>query len=81
MTMKNKPKVGEFYVLSSDVRGGGPGHGVVFENEKELRPAGQGIIRPSSGGFPPLSEKPRLRYENARDGCRRICKEDSAAIG
>lgn len=41
MTMKNKPKVGEFYVLSSDVRGGGPGHGVVFENEKELRPAGR----------------------------------------
>ncbi|MGW8274741.1 DUF1629 domain-containing protein [Xanthomonas axonopodis] len=63
MTMKNKPKVGEFYVLSSDVRGGGLGHGVVFENEKELRPAGQGIIRPSSGGFPPLSEKPRLRYD------------------
>ncbi|WP_372166048.1 DUF1629 domain-containing protein [Xanthomonas axonopodis] len=63
MTMENKPKAGEFYVLSSDVRGGGLGHGVVFENEKELRPAGQGIIRPSSGGFPPLSEKPRLRYD------------------
>ncbi|MDA8454311.1 DUF1629 domain-containing protein [Acidovorax sp. GBBC 3334] len=63
MKMDNKPKAGEFYVISSDVRGGGPGHGVVFENEKGLRPAGQGIIRPRDGGFPPLGETPRLLYD------------------
>ncbi|MCC4600202.1 DUF1629 domain-containing protein [Xanthomonas melonis] len=64
--LDNAPQEGEFYILRPDVRGGGSVHGVVFENEKALRPAGRGIIRPTDGGFPPLKEAPRLRYDESR---------------
>lgn len=63
MTIQNAPQKGEFYILRPDMRGGGSVHGVVFENEKELRPPGQGMIRPPHGGFPSLQEMPRLRYD------------------
>lgn len=67
MTTPRAPQKGEFYTLRPDLRGGGPGHGVVFENEKALRPPGRGMIRPPHGGFPPLREIPKLRYDS-REG-------------
>ncbi|RRU02339.1 DUF1629 domain-containing protein [Stenotrophomonas sp. 278] len=55
----NLPRKGEFFVISPEA--GGPGHGVVIENADRLRPANQGLIRPSQGGFPDLPEIPVLR--------------------
>ncbi|MCC4606246.1 DUF1629 domain-containing protein [Xanthomonas campestris] len=63
MTSDNKPKKGEFFVLTLDSRTPGPGHGVVFDNEKELLTPPKRSLRPWEGGFPPLREKPRLIYD------------------
>ncbi|ARR13737.1 DUF1629 domain-containing protein [Xanthomonas citri pv. citri] len=65
-TLHNAPQRGAFYIFRPDMRGGRSGHGVVFENEKALRPEGRGIIRPTDGGFPLLKEAPRLRYNQSR---------------
>ncbi len=65
MTDDNKPKKGEFYILRPDMRGS-EGHGMVFENEDALTGIGRGILRPESGGFPPLKETPRLRYHKSK---------------
>ncbi|MCC4589491.1 DUF1629 domain-containing protein [Xanthomonas sp. NCPPB 1067] len=63
MTLHNKPQKGEFFVLTLDSRIPGPGHGVVFDNEKELLTPPKRSLRPWEGGFPPLREKPRLIYD------------------
>ncbi len=63
MTDDNKPKKGEFYILEPDMRRGGPGHGVVLENEKALLTPPRRILWPEGGGFPPLREQPRLVYD------------------
>lgn len=62
----NKPKKGEFFILEPDMRRGGPGHGVVFENEKALLTPPRLILWPEGGGFPPLRETPRLVYDPKR---------------
>lgn len=56
-----KPR--KFYVLGPDLRGGGKGHGLVFENEKKLLTPPRLIVRPADGGFPVLREKPRIVYD------------------
>jgi len=61
-TMTNQPKVGEFFQLRPDIRRGGKGHGVIFENEKALLTPPRLILKPDDGGFPPLQEMPRLIY-------------------
>lgn len=61
------PKAGEFFELEPDATRGGKGHGVVFENEEALLMPPRLIVRPDGGGFPPLRETPRLRY-NPREG-------------
>ena len=66
-TTTNQPKAGEFFKLRPDVRRGGKGHGVVFENEKVLLTPPRLILRPEGGGFPPLGETPRLVY-HPREG-------------
>ena len=57
---KHEPKTGEFFQLQPDARRGGKGHGVVFENEQALLMPPRLILQPSTGGFPPLRETPRL---------------------
>lgn len=58
----NVPKRGEFFELRPDARRRGKGHGVVFENESLKTPPAF-LLRPDSGGFPPLREIPRLVYK------------------
>ncbi len=55
-----------FYVFGPDVTGGGPGHGLFFENEDKLRTPPRLIVRPRDGGFPALSEKPRIVFDRKR---------------
>ncbi|WP_369943533.1 DUF1629 domain-containing protein [Xanthomonas medicagonis] len=59
----NKPKKGAFFELLPDVRRGGKGHGVIFENEKVLLTPPRLILQPDDGGFPPLKETPRLIHD------------------
>lgn len=60
--MTNQPKKGEFFHLQPDVRRGGKGHGVVFENRDALLTPPRLILKPKDGGFPALREIPRLVY-------------------
>ena len=55
----NAPKPNEFFIISRDYDA--PVHGVEFVNEERLRPAGQGLVRPDSGGFPEFPEVPFFR--------------------
>lgn len=64
----NVPKRGEFFELRPDARRRGKGLGVVFENESLLRTPPAFLLRPDSGGFPPLREIPRLVYTPS-EGC------------
>lgn len=59
----NVPKRGEFFELRLDARRRGKGHGVVFENESLLKTPPAFLLRPDSGGFPPLREIPQLVYK------------------
>jgi len=64
VTTQNKPKKGEFYILMPDMRSGGRGHGVEFENEKAV-PFPAYLSEPSErGGLAELKETPRLRYDS-----------------
>ncbi len=64
MTTHHKPKKGEFYILEPDMRGGGRGNGVEFENEKNV-PFPAHMSQPSErGGLAELKETPRLRYDS-----------------
>lgn len=65
--MTNQPKAGEFFHLEPDVRRGGNGHGVIFENRQALLTPPRLILKPEDGGFPPLREVPRLVY-HPREG-------------
>lgn len=65
MNASNRPQRGEFYVLQPDIRGGGPGHGIVIENEEALLTPPRMIIRPVNGGIPELPETPRLIHKNS----------------
>lgn len=55
----NAPEKGAFYILKPDGRGGGPGHGVVFENRKDI-PAAHPSFGPTLAA---LEIVPRLRYD------------------
>ncbi|MGO1072126.1 DUF1629 domain-containing protein [Lysobacter sp. CA199] len=57
------PKQGKFFIIDTDIRGEGPGHGVVIANEHKLLSPPRLIIRPESGGFPAMPEKPHLVYD------------------
>ncbi len=64
MMTENKPKKGDFYILRPDMRGGGRGHGVKFENEKAV-PFPVYLSEPSErGGLAELKGTPRLRYDS-----------------
>jgi len=55
----NRPKEGEFYILSVDM--GGAEHGVVFENKRQLvAPPGR-LYQPDGAAFRLFNEVPRLR--------------------
>ena len=60
---KQSAKHGKFYIIDTDTRGGGPGHGVILANESKLLTPPRLIIRPEGGGFPPLVEPPHLVYD------------------
>ncbi len=53
----------KFYVFGPDIRGGGPGHGLIFVNEDALLTPPRMIVRPQDGGFPKLREKPHIAYD------------------
>lgn len=59
-----KPR--KFYVFGPDVSGGGAGHGLLFENEKQLLTPPRLIVRPQDGGFPALSDRPRIVFDQRR---------------
>lgn len=59
----NVPKLGEFYLLTPDTRGGGRGRGVVMENKRDVPLASYLSLPPGSGGLSALKETPRLRYD------------------
>ncbi len=61
----NEPRAGEFYIINPDFDV--TPNEVEIVNRKLLRPAGRGIIRPQSGGFPEFSEAPLLR-DAAKEG-------------
>ncbi|MBO9741256.1 DUF1629 domain-containing protein [Xanthomonas axonopodis pv. begoniae] len=64
MATQNKPRKGEFYILRSDVRGGGRGHGVEFDNEDAV-PFPIAYSRPGEdAGLAALKETPRLRHDS-----------------
>lgn len=63
MTPPDRPQKGEFFLLEPDLRIPVPGHGVVFENEKQLLTAPSPSLRPWEGGFPVLKEMPRLVHD------------------
>ncbi|MFO3703502.1 DUF1629 domain-containing protein [Xanthomonas codiaei] len=65
MNVRNTPEEGEFYFLMPSLDCG-PELGVVFENVKQLLSPSRLILRPNEGGFPPLSEKPRLIYDPSK---------------
>ena len=60
------PRPGEYFQLQPDVRRGGKGHGVVFENVANLLSPPRAVLRPRNGGFPALKETPRLIYHAER---------------
>ncbi|WP_434991069.1 imm11 family protein, partial [Xanthomonas melonis] len=64
MSTENKPKKGEFYLLRSDVRGGGRGHGVEFENEDAVPFSLADSLPGEDAGLASLKETPRLRYDS-----------------
>lgn len=64
----NAPKPNEFFIISRDYDA--PVHGVEFVNEEKLRPAGQGLVRPDSGGFPEFPEAPLFRATLAHHALR-----------
>lgn len=66
MNASNRPQPDEFYRLTPDVRGGGPGHNVVIANKQALLTPPSAIIRPLQGGIPALPEVPRLEFEGKR---------------
>jgi hypothetical protein len=49
--MDNRPKAGEFFHLEPDVRRGGRGHGVVFENEEALLSPPRLILKQKMADF------------------------------
>jgi hypothetical protein len=57
------PQKGKFFLIGPDLRGGGPGHGVVLPNEDQLRTPPRLIVRPKSGGFPVLRETPHIVHD------------------
>nr|WP_301541652.1 DUF1629 domain-containing protein [Xanthomonas euvesicatoria] len=64
VSTQNAPKKGEFYILRSDMGGGGRGHGVEFENEDAV-PFPIVYSRPGEdAGLVALKETPRLRYDS-----------------
>ncbi|MFW9571111.1 DUF1629 domain-containing protein [Xanthomonas euvesicatoria pv. euvesicatoria] len=65
MTVQSTPEQGEFYFLMPSLEYG-PELGVVFENVKQLLVPPRLILRPNEGGFPTLSEKPRLIYDPSK---------------
>ncbi|MCC4605386.1 DUF1629 domain-containing protein [Xanthomonas campestris pv. badrii] len=60
----NAPKKGEFYIIRSDVRGGGRGHGVEFENEDAVPFSIADSLPGEDAGLAALKETPRLRYDS-----------------
>ncbi|MCD0280302.1 DUF1629 domain-containing protein [Xanthomonas melonis] len=65
MPFQSTPEQGEFYFLMPSLECG-PELGVVFENVKQLLIPPRLILRPNEGGFPPLSEKPRLVHDPSK---------------
>ena len=51
MTDYNKPRKGEFFAMTLDTRQPGPGHGVVFENLKQLLTPPKRSLRPWEGAY------------------------------
>ncbi|MBO9740139.1 DUF1629 domain-containing protein [Xanthomonas axonopodis pv. begoniae] len=64
--MTNQPEAGEFFIFGPDLESDRPFRGAVFENVQALLSPPRLILRPEDGGFPPLSEAPRLLFDSAQ---------------
>ncbi|MCD0277841.1 DUF1629 domain-containing protein [Xanthomonas melonis] len=64
MSNQNAPRKGEFYILRSDMGGGGRGHGVEFENEDAVPFSIADSLPGEDAGLASLKETPRLRYDS-----------------
>ena len=65
-TMTNQPEAEEFFIFGPDLESDRPFRGAVFENVQALLTPPRLILRPEDGGFPPLSEAPRLLFDPAQ---------------
>ncbi|PKV14530.1 imm11 family protein [Xanthomonas prunicola] len=63
-TLHNAPQKGAFYILRSDMGGGGRGHGVEFENEDAVPFSIADSLPGEDAGLAALKETPRLRYDS-----------------
>ncbi|WDJ96664.1 DUF1629 domain-containing protein [Xanthomonas campestris pv. incanae] len=63
-TLQNAPQKGAFYILRSDMGGGGRGHGVEFENEDAVPFPIADSLPGEDAGLAALKETPRLRYDS-----------------
>ncbi|AYD00822.1 DUF1629 domain-containing protein [Neorhizobium sp. NCHU2750] len=60
--MAKRSATRKFFIFGPNRLGGGPGHGLVFENKDRLRRLPRLIVRPAEGGFPTFPEAPRIVY-------------------
>ncbi len=62
---ENTPRKGEFYVLTPDMRGNGPGHGIILENKMAIPLPEYMSLDKAAAGLKDLKEVPRLRQVRA----------------
>ncbi|WP_349811172.1 imm11 family protein [Xanthomonas dyei] len=64
MSTQNAPRKGEFYILRSDMGGGGRGPGLKLDNPDAVPFSIADSMPGEDGGLAALKETPRLRYDS-----------------
>ncbi|MEF9873996.1 MAG: DUF1629 domain-containing protein [Glutamicibacter sp.] len=60
------PKRGQFFLFGPEMVSGARSYAATFENIQQLLPPSRHILRPETGGFPPLPESPRLTFNECK---------------
>lgn len=63
---QSAPQPGKFYLLSPEMESGRAMAGATFVNLNRLLSPPRLVLRPESGGFPPLPEQPQLVIDSRR---------------